>query len=226
MRRMALAHDCRWPASVTNLCRSERERCRYGVQLLLHYSPMLLYRWAASFQDHCDGPRATNRSAPSVVPKLTLQRRSATRLELPTFDSRYWRRLFRSCSGAALITSPSSSPPKPKAATVKNLHAELGSLARMMPTDAGRYAMLIGNLLGGLGPNHVLWGTDTPLIGPPRWQIEAFQSFIMPEALVEQRGYSLLTPEVKDRTFGRNAARIFGIDISAAQGRSALQTSR
>ena len=166
MRRMALAHDCRWPASVTNLCRSERERCRYGVQLLLHYSPMLLYRWATSFQDHSDGPRATNRSAPSVVPKLTLQRRSATRLELPTFDSRYWRRLFRSCSGAALITSPSSSPPKPKAATVKNLHAELGSLARMMPTDAGRYAMLIGNLLGGLGPNHVLWGTDTPLIGP------------------------------------------------------------
>src|SRR6516162_5517566 len=61
---------------------------------------------------------------------------------------------------------------------------------------------------------------------PPRWQIEAFQSFIMPEALVEQRGYSLLTPEVKDRMFGRNAARIFGIDISAAQGRSALQTSR
>jgi hypothetical protein len=39
----------------------------------------------------------------------------------------------------------------------------------------------------------------------------------MPEALVEQRGHSLLTPEVKDRMFGRNAARIFGIDISAAR---------
>jgi len=64
---------------------------------------------------------------------------------------------------------------------VKNLYAELGSLARMMRTDPTRYGVLIGTLLDALGADHILWGTDTPVIGPPRWQIEAFQRFIIPE---------------------------------------------
>ena len=104
-----------------------------------------------------------------------------------------------------------------KAAAVKNLYAELGSLARLMLGDPARYAALIGTLLDGFGPDHILWGTDTPVIGPPGWQIEAFQSFTIPEALVEQRGYPQLTPEVKDKIFGRNAARIFGIEIAPAR---------
>ena len=104
-----------------------------------------------------------------------------------------------------------------KTAMVKNLYAELGSLARMMRTDPTRYGVLIGTLLDALGADHILWGTDTPVIGPPRWQIEAFQRFIIPEAIIQQRGYPQLTPEVKDQIFGRNAARIFDIDIAAAR---------
>jgi uncharacterized protein len=68
-----------------------------------------------------------------------------------------------------------------------------------------------------LGPDDILWGTDTPVIGPPLWQIEAFQSFTIPEAMIEQRGFRSLTSEAKDKIFGRNAARIFGIDIEAAR---------
>jgi hypothetical protein len=49
-----------------------------------------------------------------------------------------------------------------KAAKVKNIYAELGSLARMMRTDPARYSVLIGNLLDGFGADHILWGTDTP----------------------------------------------------------------
>ena len=104
-----------------------------------------------------------------------------------------------------------------KAAKVKNIYAELGSLARMMRTDPARYAVLIGNLLDGFGADHILWGTDTPVIGPPHWQIEAFQTFAIPEELAAQHGYSQLTPEVKNKIFGENAARIFGIDIAAAR---------
>ena len=104
-----------------------------------------------------------------------------------------------------------------KAAKVKNLYAELGSLARMMRSDPARYAVLIGTLLDGFGADHILWGTDTPVIGPPDWQIEAFQTFTIPEGVAAQRGYPQLTPEVKNKIFGENAARIFGIDIAAAR---------
>jgi hypothetical protein len=104
-----------------------------------------------------------------------------------------------------------------KAAKAKNVYAELGSLARMMRTDPARYAVLIGNLLDGFGADHILWGTDTPVIGPPHWQIEAFQTFTIPEELAAQHGYPQLTPEVKNQIFGENAARIFGIDIAAAR---------
>jgi predicted TIM-barrel fold metal-dependent hydrolase len=104
-----------------------------------------------------------------------------------------------------------------KAAKVKNIYAELGTLARMMRSDPARYAVLIGNLLDGFGADHILWGTDTPVIGPPHWQIEAFQIFAIPEELAVQHGYPQLTPEVKNKIFGENAARIFGIDIAAAR---------
>jgi uncharacterized protein len=108
-----------------------------------------------------------------------------------------------------------------KAAKVKNIYAELGSLARMMRTDPARYAVLIGNLLDGFGADHILWGTDTPVIGPPDWQIEAFLTFAIPEEIAAQYRYSQLTPEVKNKIFGENAARIFEIDIAAA--RQAIQ---
>jgi hypothetical protein len=104
-----------------------------------------------------------------------------------------------------------------KAAKVKNIYAELGGLARMMRTDPARYAVLIGNLLDGFGADHILWGTDTPVIGPPHWQIEAFHTFAIPEELAAQHGSPQLTPEVKNQIFGENAARIFGIDIAAAR---------
>ena len=103
-----------------------------------------------------------------------------------------------------------------KATKVKNIYAELGTLARMMRSDPARYAVLIGTLLEGLGVDHILWGTDTPVIGRPHWQIEAFQTFTIPEQIAGQHGYAQLTPEVKNKIFGENAARIFGIDIAAA----------
>jgi hypothetical protein len=103
-----------------------------------------------------------------------------------------------------------------KAVKVKNIYAELGSLARMMRTDPARYSVLLGNLLDGFGADHILWGTDTPVIGPPNWQIEAFKTFTMPEELAAQHDYPQLTPAVKNKIFGENAARIFGIDIAAA----------
>ena len=87
----------------------------------------------------------------------------------------------------------------------------------MMRSDPARYAVLIGTLLDGFGADRILWGTDTPVIGPPHWQIEAFQTFTIPEQLAAEHGYPQLSAEVKNKIFGENAARIFGIDIAAAR---------
>jgi len=104
----------------------------------------------------------------------------------------------------------------------KNIYAELGTTAFLIGQNPERYARLIGTLLAGLGPDNILWGTDTPVIGPPQWQIEAFRGFTIPDELREQHGYPPLTKEIKHEILGENAARLFGLDIDrtrkAAEG--------
>ena len=55
------------------------------------------------------------------------------------------------------------------------------------------------------------------LLSREGWQIEAFRTFTIPDELATRRDYLQLTPEVKNKIFGENAARIFGIDIAAAR---------
>jgi uncharacterized protein len=62
-----------------------------------------------------------------------------------------------------------------------------------------------------------LWGTDTPVIGPPHWQIQAFQTYKIPDELIEKNGYKQLTPEAKRKILGENTARLFKIDIPKAK---------
>jgi len=104
-----------------------------------------------------------------------------------------------------------------QAAKVKNIYTEMGALAPIMFKDPPRYAKMLATVLNGLGPDHVLWGTDTPVVGPPHWQIQAFLAYSFPPELVEQQGYPALTPEIKQKILGGNAARLFGIDIAAAR---------
>ncbi len=104
-----------------------------------------------------------------------------------------------------------------KRAKVKNIYAELGTLAAIMLQDPKRYAQLIGGLLDGLGEDNILWGTDTPVIGPPHWQIEAFQAFTIPDEMIERNKYRQLTAEVKRKILGQNVARLFNIDIAATR---------
>jgi predicted TIM-barrel fold metal-dependent hydrolase len=62
----------------------------------------------------------------------------------------------------------------------------------------------------------VLWGTDSLLWGNPQWQIEAFRKFQIPDQLVEGHGYPKITPEIRRKVFGENAARIWNINKQQA----------
>jgi len=104
-----------------------------------------------------------------------------------------------------------------KKAKVKNVYAELGALAAVMTTDPPRFAQLMGRLLDGLGEDHIFWGTDTPIFGPPHWAIQAFQAYKIPDEMIEKNKYPQLTAEGKEKMMCHNAARVFNIDIKAAK---------
>jgi predicted TIM-barrel fold metal-dependent hydrolase len=99
-----------------------------------------------------------------------------------------------------------------KEAKVKNIYAEMGLLAGIMRQNPQRFAQCMGTLMDGLGPDHILWGTDTP-DGPTR-QIQGFQTFTIPDEMIEKNRFQQLTPEVKQKIFGGNVARPFNIDMA------------
>jgi hypothetical protein len=65
------------------------------------------------------------------------------------------------------------------------------------------------------GVDHVIWGTDCLWWGSPQWAIDAFKRFQISDEMCEKFGYSKITKEDKQRIFGLNAAKIYGIDVNA-----------
>lgn len=101
---------------------------------------------------------------------------------------------------------------------IANIYMELGStFAQLVTTHPTVCAHLLGQIIGAFGADHVLWGTDSIWYGTPQWQIEAFKRFQIPDQLMEQHRYQPLTRQVKERIFGLNAARVFGIDVKATR---------
>jgi hypothetical protein len=99
---------------------------------------------------------------------------------------------------------------------MKNVYMEIGSTFGMLAiTNPMLCCHVLGMLIDAFGDDHILWGTDSIWWGSPQWQIEAFRRLKMDEGLMKQFGYKPLTPEVKNKIFGLNAARVYGIDVKA-----------
>jgi hypothetical protein len=96
-----------------------------------------------------------------------------------------------------------------------NVYMELGSTFGMtvvvQPLLCGH---ILGQTLEAFGDDHVLWGTDSIWWGSPQWQIEALRRFEMPKELQDKFGYKPVSKETKDKIFGLNAARVYGIDVN------------
>ena len=103
-----------------------------------------------------------------------------------------------------------------KQAALKNIYMELGStFGQLVTTNPTTCAHLLGQIIAAFGADHVLWGTDSIWYGTPQWQIDAFRRFEIPAALVEKHHYAPLTRGEKEQIFGLNAARVFGVDVTA-----------
>ena len=77
------------------------------------------------------------------------------------------------------------------------------------PTQA---AHVLGKLLKQLGPDNLVWGTDSIWYGAPQDQIQAFRTFQISREFQERYGYPELTPTVKAKIFGINSAQLYGVD--------------
>jgi predicted TIM-barrel fold metal-dependent hydrolase len=110
----------------------------------------------------------------------------------------------------------------PETYGVKNVYGEIGtSFANAVVTHPRLAAGMIGTLLQGLGPDKLLWGTDSTWYGSPQWQIEAFRRLEIPEDLQERHGYSPLgdaNSKVKNDVFWNNGARLYGLDDARSVG--------
>ncbi len=98
-----------------------------------------------------------------------------------------------------------------------NIYAELGSTWRNVMTDPTESAHVIGKLLRYLGEDRVVWGTDSIWYGTPQDQITAFRALEIPMSMQDMYGYPPLTPAVRGKIFGLNAAAIYGVDVAAVR---------
>jgi hypothetical protein len=96
-----------------------------------------------------------------------------------------------------------------------NVYAELGSTWRFLMRDPEQAAHAMGKLFRYCGEDNVLWGTDSIWYGSPQDQIQAFRTFQISAELREKHGYPQITPGLRAKVFGLNAARVYG--VSAAE---------
>jgi predicted TIM-barrel fold metal-dependent hydrolase len=93
-----------------------------------------------------------------------------------------------------------------------NVWAEIGTSWRETMNDPAQAGHMMGKLLKHVGEDRVMWGTDGIWYGSPQPQIMAFRTFQIGEETAAEHGYPPLTPEVKAKVFGLNAAHLFGLD--------------
>ncbi len=102
-----------------------------------------------------------------------------------------------------------------------------GGLAVALPfihTRPGYFAHVISELLFWIGPDKLLFGSDYG-IWTPRWLIDKFMAFELPDEVKRETGVDL-TLEAKKKILGLNAARLYGIDVAAQRKKLAASASR
>lgn len=97
---------------------------------------------------------------------------------------------------------------------LKNTYAELGTTwASSIVTFPTLAAHIMGQLLKFMGPDRIVFGSDSVWYGSPQWQIDAMWRFQIPEDMRRKYGYPEFTHEDKRKVLGLNSARLYGIDV-------------
>ena len=108
----------------------------------------------------------------------------------------------------------------PKKYSVNNVYAELGTTFATCAVANPRFAAcLVGMFVNEMGPDNVVWGTDSVWYGSPQWQIEAMRRLEIPDDVMKKMGWKIKLggpdSEVKRKIFGTNSARLYNYKIQA-----------
>ena len=106
---------------------------------------------------------------------------------------------------------------------VNNVYAEIGyTFASTAVTNPRFCGAFIGQLVNLMGPERVVWGSDSVWYGSPQWQIEAMRRLEIPEDIMKKFGWKIKlggpNSEVKQKIFGLNSAQLYNLDLKLAQG--------
>ena len=96
---------------------------------------------------------------------------------------------------------------------VTNVYGDLGQIfAQSTVSEPRLCAAMMGQLVKGLGADHVVWGSDAVWTGAPQWQIEALRRLEIPQDMQQKYGFAPLgeaNGPVKAAIFGGNSARLY-----------------
>jgi len=95
-----------------------------------------------------------------------------------------------------------------------NLYASIAATVNFIARQPRVFAETLGKMLWWCGEDKILFGGESP-IWHPRWALEEFWRFELPDDIVSERGYPPLTEQAKRKILGGNLARLHGIDVDA-----------
>jgi uncharacterized protein len=93
-----------------------------------------------------------------------------------------------------------------------NVYAGLSVAIPLIHTRPRYFAQIIGELRYWLNDDRILFGSDYA-IWHPKWLVEQFVDFQIPDDLLGD--YAPLTPDVKRKILGLNAARLYDLEVPA-----------
>jgi predicted TIM-barrel fold metal-dependent hydrolase len=95
----------------------------------------------------------------------------------------------------------------------KNVYGGLAVALPFIHSRPGYFAHVVSELLFWLGEDKLLYGSDYG-IWTPKWLIDAFMAFELPDDVRKETGVDL-SLTVKKKILGLNAARLYNVDIAA-----------
>ncbi len=108
-----------------------------------------------------------------------------------------------------------------------NVHVCLSLLVPWALSAPRKFATIIGEALRFVGPDRILWGTDSAGFAlQVRWSVEGLREFQIPADMREGYGYPEITDDDRRKMFGGNLARLLGIDPTRRRVRSTGRSSK